>query len=386
MLTSALVDVRLPDGDVVPISRSPLSWWSDKNASGYIHPDDIAPDLDNPRKRMNAARLAELKSSVKARGVRQPIVVVPRHLAPWVRVAPAHKNRYFVAVSGHRRRDSASEAMIGAVPIKVAVYANEKDHRMDMSLLNKGQDDLTPLEEGYEIVELRKLDWTVDELCASFGLALPQYYGRINLTKLHPDIQATLDEDLPRDKRLSVTLGGHLGGVKVPTAEALEGLFAQFKNYVKRTDIIGTLNLLEADDDDLRFGLQKLLLAVIRKRSLSSSQAIEFIRDLTLKISTSNGGGAPVRRFEPHRRRDILDTAIDGVVKSVVRDWPELEIGRIFENAAREDVETVLKRIAEAQGILTRFSETLERIKARKRPTNPEVARLMERSTAHAKA
>jgi hypothetical protein len=66
-----------------------------------------------------------------------------------------------VNVSGHRRQKCALDAGIGAVPVKVVIFQSEKEYRMEMSLLNKGQDDLTPLEEGYEIVRLRDLGWKI---------------------------------------------------------------------------------------------------------------------------------------------------------------------------------------------------------------------------------
>lgn len=386
MLKSGLVDVLLPDGEVVKISNVALDWWDKQNASGYVHPDMIAPDLDNPRKRMNSARLAELNESVKARGVRQQLVITPRHLVPWARVAPEHKDRYFVAVGGHRRRNAASIAGIGAVPIKVSVYKSEKDHRMDMSLLNKGQDDLTPLEEGFEIVALRKLDWTVDELCKSFGLALPQYYQRINLTKLCPEFQALLDEDVDRSIRLTLGMGGALGGVKVPTAEELDGLFDDFKEMVKRDQVTKLTSFEDLDEDDLRFTLQRLLYAVIKRRHLSSTQAVEFIKDLTLKFESSNGAGPRVRRYEPTRRREIISGLVDGVTKSLVVNWSFPELERIFANASREEVEATIAQVKHANSLFATLVESLDRIKSKKRATNPEVEALMARGRAKATA
>ncbi len=379
MLEPAVKRVALPGGDTVMVSYAPLPWWGEANASGYVDPRNIAPDMDNPRKHMNEARLLELNASIKARGVRQQLVVVPRHTAPWVRVSKEHANCYFVAVSGHRRRNGALEGGVGAVPIRVAIYADEKAHRMDMSLLNKGQDDLTELEEGYEILRLQELGWRVNDIADAFGVAIPQFYCRINLTKLAPDIQAMLDADLPRDKRLSVTVGGHLGGVKTPTTEELEISFHELAKIVRRETVTDEEDFERLSDKERCFTLQRLLLAVIRQRNLTSVHATEFIRDRALKLKAAAGvAGRQPERFQPQRRKDIINTLVNETVKSVVADWPPDEIRRIFSFASREEVETFVARVLQAEQTFRGLREILERIKNEKKPTPPEVLRLVK--------
>lgn len=380
MTTVSLKTVVLPDGDKVTVSIVPEDWWTKHNASGYVSPNTIAPDPKNPRRHISPARQVELNESIKTRGVRQQLIVTPRHLAPWASVLPEQEHCFFLAVSGHRRRHGAMEASLGAVPIKVAVYKSEKDHRMDMSLLNKGQDDLSPLEEGYEIVTLQDLGWKVDDLSKSFGLAVPQLYGRMHLTKLHPDIQAMLDPELPRERRLAVTLGGFLGGVKVPTVDELEELFVNLSPSVKREEITTDVELEKADENGLRFLLQKLLLAVIRRRNLSSDQAVEFIRDRTLQLKAHHGAAAKKpQRFQPQRRKDILESLIKEVTGSVVVDWPPQEIRRIFELSSREEVEEFMQSMQRAGQIFITLAEILVKIRDEKKPSHPDVIRLMER-------
>lgn len=373
-----LLTVALPDGDKVKISTQPEGWWSTHNASGYVDPAMIAPDPKNPRKYMNHARLAELNESVKARGVRQQLIVTPRHLVPWVTVDPEHEKCFFVAVSGHRRRSAAINANLRAVPVKVAIYAFEKDHRMDMSLLNKGQDDLSPLEEGYEIVELQSLGWKIDDLCKSFGFEAPKLYGRMHLTKLHPSLQQLLDVDVPKGKRIPITLGGALGAVKAPTVEELEELYKTFHAAIPRIEVVPNKDWENLDDDDLRFGLQHILLAVIRQRVLNATRAAEFIKERTLSLQAGrSASGKKTERYQPRRRKDVLETLLKEVAGSVVVDWTPEEFNRIFELSPREEVEAYLKKIGASQNILAKLTQILASIRDKKKPTHPDALKFM---------
>ena len=378
MLKSLLQTVTLPDGEQVTVSTAPEAWWTQQNASGYVNPAHIAPDPKNPRRRMGGARLAELNESIKARGVRQQLIVTPRSLAPWAQVAPEHANRFFIAVSGHRRHNGATLAGIGAVPIKVVIYKSEKDHRMDMSLLNKGQDDLTPLEEGYEIVELQRLEWTTNELASAFGLAKPQMYARMYLTRLHPDIQAMLDSELPRKQRLLPTLGGVIGGLKTPTPDELEEKFLEFKDVVRRSEIMSVRKFDDMSADDLRFTLQKLYLEVIRRRSMSANQATDLIRDGTLRFRSAQGaGGRPTQRYQPKRRKEIINSLLNEVNGSMAVQWPPQELRRIFELSPREEIDSFAKRIRMVARIFTGLATTLEQLRDEKKPLHPDVAKYM---------
>ena len=144
--------VILPGGREILLSNEPQSWWTRDGGTGYVDPHLLAPSLDQPRGYMDAVELAELTESVRERGVRQSIDVAPLSHTPWGRVAPEHKSRPFIIVSGHRRQASALNAPVGAVPIKVTIYENEIDFLFDASLLNGPHAGLTYIEEGREIV------------------------------------------------------------------------------------------------------------------------------------------------------------------------------------------------------------------------------------------
>ncbi|HEY6018378.1 MAG TPA: ParB N-terminal domain-containing protein [Candidatus Paceibacterota bacterium] len=377
---SKLRDVLLPGGDVVSISDTPEEWWPIHNRSGFADTVHIAPDPKNPRKRMNPARQKELEESIRARGVRQALIVTPREFAPWASINPEHKDCYFLAVSGHRRRAGAIKERVGAVPIMIKIYPSEKEHRMDVSLLNKGQDDLTPLEEGAEFIELQELGWTIKELCDAFGYAAPQLYDRMHLTKLDPIIQKDLDPELPVKKRLAISLGGALGGIPTPTLEELEQNYENLADSTRRLqpgEIVEFDKLEGLDERGRCFALQRLYYAVIKFRGLTSAQAIEFIRDHKLKLGgAGKSGGKPAQRYEPRRRKDTIDSMVNGVNGSLPVSWKPEEWRRIFELASREEVEEYIGKLQQAQATLAKFVSFLVPVRDAKKAMRPEVAAL----------
>lgn len=383
------VDVALPGGDIVAVTRSEAPWWRQGNASGYVPPKLLAPDPKNPRKGMRAARLRELEESVASFGVRQQIIVTPRSKAPWAPVAREHEGCPFIIVSGHRRHHSAMTANLPAVPVKIVIYKDEKVHRMEMSLLNKGQDDLTPLDEGCEIVSLRELGWTLDQLGDAFGYQSPQLYTRIHLTRLHPDLQALLDEETAKERYLPVTLAGALGGIKVPTAEELENVYDNLAQDAVEDEYPMIIDFDHTTEDERRFALQKLLLSVSRARGMGATRAIQFVKEhsLNLKAHGAAGGRRP-ERYQPRKRMEIIDGLVSSVEGSMAIDWTVEEWRRILANASREEVQALLDRLNGASEILGKMAHITKQILGTKKATSAEVVRLIEagRQRQHEKA
>jgi hypothetical protein len=64
----------------------------------------------------------------------------------------------------------------------------------------------------------------------------PQLYELIYLTRLHPDLQALLDPELPKERRLGKNTAGHLGAVKEPTPEELNDFFEEISEIMTREE------------------------------------------------------------------------------------------------------------------------------------------------------
>lgn len=388
--TATLRTVTLPGGDTAEISDTPLEWWFKANASGFVAPTQIAPDPKNPRLKMSPMRQKEIEESIAAQGVRQPLVVTPRHLAPWATVAPEYESLSLLAVSGHRRRLGSINVDLAALPILVRVYPSEKEHRLDMALLNKGQDDLSPLEEGAEFLSLQELGWKIKELCDAFGYAAPQLYDRMHLTRLDPSIQKWLDPDLPTRQQLAITLGGALGGIPTPTLEEVEENYENFRDAIKRLqpgEIVDFDKLGKLDGQGLCFALQRLLYAVIKLRGMTAQQGVEFIIDRKLQLASAHGaGGKPTRRFEPHRRKDTIDATVSAVTGSLLIGWLPSEWRRIFELSSRSEVDAYIAKLTAARDALDKFISFLAPIRDGKKEVNAEVEALVAKGIAARKA
>jgi ParB/RepB/Spo0J family partition protein len=379
----AIHRVSLPDDTFASVSSVPEDWWSVPNGSGFVDPKMLAPDPNQPRKMMTESRLRELQESVASKGVRESIAVTPRHHTPWAAVAKEHDHCYFIIVSGHRRVQAAIRSGIGAVPVKVVIYKNEADHREDAALLNANREDINEIEEGETFVYLRSLGRTIEQLATTFGKEAVQVYGRINLTKLHHDIQEmVLNRDGRRRRQLSVTAAEILGGVKAPTAEELEHLFERFSEYVTMEEIIRKRKPSDLVEQECRFAMQKIIVAVIKKRNLTATRAVELIREQTLTFLAHRGSQQHKRaeRFRPGRRIDILETMVKDLQTSVVIDWSSQEFFRIFENRSREDVDDFLNRLIQAKEQLTKIENIVLGIRNSKRATSPEVLRIIEKT------
>jgi hypothetical protein len=346
-----------------------------------VDPRTIAPDPKNPRRESNPLRQQELNESIRTHGVAQQLVVTPRSTAPWAEVGSEFEDCFFLDVSGHRRRKAALLGKVAAVPVKVKIYPSEKEHRLDMALLNMDQDELSPLDKGYEIVNLQKLGWKIEALSRSFGLAVPQLYSRMNLTKLHSDLQRLLDESLPRNEQLGITLGGSLGGVKPAEPEELDELLEIFKEIPGVKEAVGARDTDELDEEERRFALQKILYVVIKVRNLSSERAISFIRDRTLKFKMAGGsGGRAPERFQPQRRKDVILNLVKEVEGSVIVDWKPEELRRIFQLSSYEEVDEYIKHMTRGREVFEGIITALERVRAAKKPTHPDALKLLQRN------
>lgn len=374
MKASASVQtVILPNGQRVEVSKSVQEWWARDGAAGFIDPQLLAPDPKQPRKYMIPLKLAELQASVAERGVRDSITVTPRHLAPWAKVLAEHEHCPFLIVSGHRRAHAALNVQLAAVPIEVRVYPNEREHRSDVSLLNKGQDPLTELEEGFEILSLKESGWTFAQLSAHYGWTPLTIQYRINLTKLHPNLQALISPEVPeRERKLQVSTAYHLGAVGSLDVEELTAVAQRFAMKLDDADV--------ADPDARRFALQRILYDVIKLRNLNTSRATKLIKDLTVEFPSGRSEhGRRARWHEPNRRRDVLETLHKSVQGSVVVDWTPDEFRRVLANVSREDADNLLRELEAARSTLEGVIRHVRTIAQGKRATNPEVVAIMQR-------
>lgn len=370
MTKSTWRTVTLPGGKNVRISDLSQPWWSVDNASGYIDPRLLAPDPRQPRKHMNTTEFAELKVSVRERGVRQPIVITPRGLVPWVILPPEHDKLPFVIVSGHRRDRSAIEEDIEAVPILVRIYETREDHRLDAFLLNEGHADLTPLEQGQEIVRLNSEDGvSFERIAKGSGRSIKHVLDRRNLTRLDPNIQRLIDPGVSEKRELGLSIASALGGIPEPTPEELEQahiLFDEDIGAVKDAKLKPRTDIWAMKPDRLRFEMQKVLLAGIRHHKFGSVRAVEFIAERAAQLSSADPRRKKGDRFEPGKRREILMNLTRTVMQNKTIGFTPGDFEKMFENVPDKEVELFVAAYAEAGNALLDIGKLIQRCKERR--------------------
>lgn len=137
----------------------------------------------NPRKAFSADQINDLASSIKEKGIIQPIIVRPG--------AGADE---FEIVAGERRWRAAQKAGLHEVP--VIVHALNDQEALEIAIVeNVQRADLDPIEEamGYQQL-LSEFSYTQDALAKVIGKSRSHVANTIRLLKLPDSVQAHLRE------------------------------------------------------------------------------------------------------------------------------------------------------------------------------------------------
>lgn len=147
----------------------------------------LSPGPEQPRKRFDPERLAELARSIETQGIIQPIVVSP------VVTAPGQPRRY-VIVAGERRWRAAQQAGLHEVPVVVREVDDEE--RLELALVeNIQRADLNPIEEARAYSQLLQLrGWTQDEMATRVGKDRSTIANALRLLRLPEKVQEMVRE------------------------------------------------------------------------------------------------------------------------------------------------------------------------------------------------
>ncbi|MGC4106065.1 MAG: ParB/RepB/Spo0J family partition protein [Thermomicrobiales bacterium] len=142
----------------------------------------IDPHPSNPRR--DLGDLSELARSIKAQGIRQNLLLVPREV-----IAGALREDRYTAVIGHRRLAAAKEAGLTEVPAVVDPTLTEAQQIELMLLENIQRSDLSPVEEAEGYQELLDLGVTVAAIAKSTGRKAATIKARVQLLALPDDVR-----------------------------------------------------------------------------------------------------------------------------------------------------------------------------------------------------
>ena len=143
--------------------------------------DEIEPNPDQPRRRIDPDGLASLAESLKARGVLQPIVV-----------RPLAGGRYEL-VAGERRLRAAQIA--GLERIAAVIRETPEAERLELALIeNMARSDLNPIEEARACATLvEDLGLTKEEVARRVGRSRAAVANLVRMLELPDDVVAMLE-------------------------------------------------------------------------------------------------------------------------------------------------------------------------------------------------
>lgn len=143
----------------------------------------LVADPDQPRKQFDAEDLDRLATSIKARGVLQPIRV------RWDDVRNA-----WVIVTGERRWRAALLLGMETIPAVEAGHQSPQETLSDQLVENALRTDLTPLEQARAIQGLmEQTGWTQTRVGEELGISQPQISKVLSLLKVPEAVQAKVE-------------------------------------------------------------------------------------------------------------------------------------------------------------------------------------------------
>lgn len=141
--------------------------------------DRVRPSPLNPRKNFNDAELEELASSIREKGLVQPLVV-----------RPIEDGTRYEIVAGERRWRAAQKASMHLVPVIVRSLSDQE--ALELAIIeNVQRTDLNAIEEaaGYrDLVE--RFGYTQEELAGVIGKSRSHLANTMRLLKLPESVQA----------------------------------------------------------------------------------------------------------------------------------------------------------------------------------------------------
>ena len=129
----------------------------------------IQPNEEQPRKRFDEKRLAELAESIKQYGVIQPILV-------------KKEGNFYRIVAGERRFRAAQ--MAGLTQVPVTIFKGEEEYQVSL-IENLQREDLNPIEiaEAYDEL-MKRFGYTQDELSKKVGKSRSEVSNCMRLLNL----------------------------------------------------------------------------------------------------------------------------------------------------------------------------------------------------------
>lgn len=227
----------------------------------------IKPNPDQPRQVFDEEKLKELSSSIKDKGVLQPVII------------RVDEDKNFFLVAGERRLRAAKMAELENIPCIIT-----KGHPAEIALIeNLQREDLKPIEEAEALGRMiNEYKYTQDQLSQVIGKARTTITEALSLNKLPDEIKEECRRADIYPRRLLVEVA------KQKTPEKMISLFNQIKTGSLKSDQVREITRKRKEPIrrtptaiaiDRAFFLSTAL-SKLDLNTCSESEKIELIRSL----------------------------------------------------------------------------------------------------------
>ncbi|MFM2357692.1 MAG: hypothetical protein RJA61_429 [Candidatus Parcubacteria bacterium] len=279
----------------------------------------IRPCLTQPRTNFNLLALQDLATSIGEEGQNVPIEVIP------VAGDPDHD---FELTDGERRWRACGMAGVKTMKAWICPVKDSLEQLKRSLGANFGREPHTPLETANALKRMKDMmgdePKVVQRIAAVCSKTVAWVYQHLSLLSLHPDVQALLEPDAPKERRMSmsvalpltslrqdlqVQLANEIVGQKMSAKtarlhirQAVESHDEKVGSGVVRNpnkDFKMLINFCERGQQDLEYfrrlgtvGLQRLLASRIKAEKMALVELVESVmkghrelRDLILTFT-----------------------------------------------------------------------------------------------------
>lgn len=139
----------------------------------------IKPNPDQPRRSFDPVALEELATSIKEKGLLQPLLVRP-------------KGDMYELIAGERRYKASQMAGMREVPVVIRDIGDRE--ALELALIeNLQREDLNPVEEAHGYKRLLDMDMTQEEVAQAVGKARVTVTNALRLLQLSAEVLQALE-------------------------------------------------------------------------------------------------------------------------------------------------------------------------------------------------
>ncbi len=232
--------------------------------------DTVHASPFNPRKTFSPVELDELASSIKQRGIVQPLIV-----------RPAPDGNGYELVAGERRWRAAQQAGVHQVPILVRELGDQEV--LELAIIeNVQRSDLNAIEEAFGYRDLvEQFGYNQEELAKIIGKSRSHLTNTLRLLKLPDTVQTLLREG-------AISAGHGRALIGHPDAEKLARLIIEKGLSVRQIEAIVQEKAQKAGNDDD-------ILTEFDADTLAVQKELADILGLVVNIRKGNGQSGEIR-------------------------------------------------------------------------------------------